>query len=67
VSDPPERCQELVHPTAGRLWFDVTTLQVLGDANLTLWVYTAELGSETADKLARLLDEPPSGWQAPAP
>ncbi len=58
---------EIVHPTAGRLSFKGTTLYLHGEPNLVLSVDTAEPGSDTDVKLARLLDEPPSPGLALAP
>lgn len=60
VSGPYDGPCEFTHPSAGPLSFETITLHVNGNPDLSLCVYTAESGSETADKLARLLEEPPA-------
>jgi len=59
VAAPFDGACEVLHPTAGRLSFVGTTLYLPGEPTLALTVDTAAPGSDTAAKLARLLDGPP--------
>ena len=60
VAGPFEGYCEILHPTAGRLSFAGTTLSVHPNPDRWLSVDTPAAGSDTAGKLARLLDEPPA-------
>jgi len=51
VRETPERRWDIDHPLVGRLTLDVAILQVMGDADLKVCLYTAPPGSETATKL----------------
>jgi transcriptional regulator with XRE-family HTH domain len=67
VAGPYEGPCEFIHPSAGLLSFEATTLSVRGDPDLSLCIYTTAPESETAEKLTRLLDESSPVPQATVP
>ncbi|BFT71906.1 helix-turn-helix transcriptional regulator [Paenibacillus sp. P36] len=55
VSSAPEVFIEFRHAKAGKLLFDLTTLQVQGRADLRCSVYTASPGSDSDSKVKQLM------------
>jgi hypothetical protein len=49
--------REIEHPQVGRLVLEIASLQITGDPDMKCCIYSAEPGSETAEKLARLLKQ----------
>ncbi|RKN79040.1 helix-turn-helix transcriptional regulator [Paenibacillus ginsengarvi] len=56
VSPAPEVSIEFRHAKAGKMLFDLTSMQVQGQTDLRCSVYTPSPGSETEAKLKRLMD-----------
>ncbi|MEF3306074.1 helix-turn-helix transcriptional regulator [Paenibacillus sp. GYB003] len=56
VSSAPEVLIEFRHAKAGKMLFDLTSMQVQGQSDLRLSVYTPSAGSGTEAKLKRLMD-----------
>lgn len=56
VSSAPEVTIEFRHSKAGKMLFELTSLQVHGSADLRCSIYTPVLGSSTESKLKQLLD-----------
>jgi len=67
VSGPYKGPCEFIHPVVDQLLFEATTFSVHGNPDQSLSVYATEPGSETAEKLARLLEEPSGAQRTPAP
>ncbi|MEK8127781.1 helix-turn-helix transcriptional regulator [Paenibacillus filicis] len=56
VSPGPEVFIEFRHAKAGKMLFDLSSLQVQGQTDLRMSVYTPSLGSDTALKLKHVMD-----------
>ncbi|QYR23909.1 helix-turn-helix transcriptional regulator [Paenibacillus sp. sptzw28] len=56
VSSAPEVTIEFRHSKAGKMLFELTSLQLHGSADLRCSIYTPVLGSSTESKLKQLLD-----------
>lgn len=57
VSAAPEVSVEFRHAKAGKLLFDLTSLQVQGSSEVRISVYTPVKGSNTEEKIAHLVDK----------
>lgn len=55
VSSAPELFIEFRHAKAGKMLFDLTSMQVQGRADLRCSVYTPSVGSDTETKMNRLM------------
>ncbi|PYI51884.1 helix-turn-helix transcriptional regulator [Paenibacillus flagellatus] len=55
VSSAPELFIEFRHAKAGKMLFDLTSMQVQGRADLRCSVYTPSVGSDTETKMKRLM------------
>ena len=67
VLRPLSSHKRIKHPVAGRMTFEYTSLQVIGQADMKLVVYTALDTDQTVEKLGALLRGPanPMGRQKP--
>ncbi|ASJ55192.1 transcriptional regulator [Brevibacillus formosus] len=63
VSSAPEVLLEFRHAKAGKMLFDLTSLQVSGSADLRCSIYTPDPNSATETKLRQLIDRPVSSSQ----
>lgn len=64
VSSAPEVLLEFRHAKAGKMLFDLTSLQVSGSADLQCSIYTPDPNSATETKLRQLIDRPGSSVQS---
>ncbi|TKI54196.1 helix-turn-helix domain-containing protein [Brevibacillus antibioticus] len=63
VSSAPEVLLEFRHAKVGKMLFDLTSLQVSGNADLRCSIYTPDPNSATETKLRQLIDRPGSSVQ----
>jgi transcriptional regulator with XRE-family HTH domain len=58
VSSAPEVFIEFRHARAGKMLFDLTTMQIQGGQDLRCSVYTPSTGSDTEEKIRNLIHRP---------